>query len=392
MSRWRAAARVFWVFFQVGALAIGGPSATSGLVYNRVVTELRWLDDAAFMKVLGLVNMLPGPNALQVAIHVGHRRAGRLGFVLGGAGFMLPGALIAGVLAAVYVRYHTTPPVVSLLYATKPVIIAVTAWATVRMSRSARPRPLRVTVMVLAGVAYLLGFDETLLLATVGALAAAVAYQRRRRTPTPESDSTAAPGGRLGALGIHPLLLFGATRSGGPDLLDLVWVFAKAGALLFGGGMVLLAVLRGELVVDRGWLTEQQLLEAITLGQATPGPVLNTVTFLGYLLAGPVGAVLATVAVLLPSYLFMVVAGPLLRLIDRWPAARAALDGVILAVIGVIGGVTVQLAREAVVDPLTAGLAAAAALVLWRRPQASLWVMAGGAAAGLCHLGASLIW
>ncbi|WP_406864442.1 chromate efflux transporter [Streptomyces sp. HUAS MG47] len=369
----RAAMEVFWVFLRIGALSFGGPPAMMALVHSEIVLGRKWLEEREFLDLVGMVNILPGPNAVEAAMYVGEKRAGRAGFVLGGIAFLLPGALLAAVLGALYVRYGTTPAAEGLLYGIKPAVIAVTGWMVVRLAKSSRPRPRRLTLIVAVALAYALGVDETLLLACAGAVALAVWWWRTRAERTAERPKT------LG-------LVLAVPAGQHVDLPALAGAFLKAGALLFGGGAVLLALLRGELVVDRGWITETQLLDAITIGQVTPGPVLNTATFLGYTLGGPLGALVVSVAVVLPSFLLMTACGPILRFIRRHAWSRAVLDGVTLGSIGVLAGVMVEFIRNGIVDPLTAAVAAGAALVLWRRPKSALALVGAGAVIGLLHL------
>lgn len=371
MSTFRSALSVFWVFFRIGASAFGGPAATQGLVYSKLVADLKWIGEKDFLDLMGMVNVLPGPNAVEMAMHIGHKRAGRLGFLLGGLAFMLPGAVIAVVLAVIYVRYSATPSADALLYGVQPVVIGVTTWSTYRLAKSAKPSVFRVGVAVAAGAAYLFAsLNEVLILAACG-----LVMLVRARVAARQSTAF------LPVLGVGHL--WAAADPTGVSINRLLLVFLKAGVLLFGGGSLLLAVLHNELVVNLRWLTEAQLLEAITVGQVTPGPVLNTATFIGYLLAGVPGAVVATVAVLVPSFLLMMAAGPVLRLIRRSPDLTAVLDGVTLASIGMIGAVTVQLARSALVDVLTVVLAVGALGVLLWRPKFVLPLIACGIAVGL---------
>lgn len=223
--------------------------------------------------------------------------------------------------------------------------------------------------MVGVAGAYVLGVDELLLLAAAGLL---VLAEHLRHTALPRKPVA--------------LMLPLAAPMGQSDLASLTGVFFKAGVLLFGGGSVLLALLRGELVIDRGWITETELLDAIAVGQVTPGPVLNTATFLGYTLGGPLGALAVTIVVVLPSFLLTAAAGPLLRIIRSREWTRAVLGGITVGSIGVFGGVTVEFARTGIIDPLTAGLAGGTALILWSRPQYALILVAAGAALGLLRL------
>lgn len=378
----RAAWWVFWTFLKVGALSFGGPAATQGLVYTKAVVSLGWLAEEEFHRLLGMVNIIPGPNAVQMAMYIGHRRAGRWGFVLGGLAFVLPGTLISMALAAGYVRYGQTPPIEALLYGVKPVVIAVIAWSVFRLGRGLRPSPLRLALMAGAALLYAVGVNEVFVLALLGALMLAGPLGTRLSRLSGRGPA---------ALAVPSVLALGIRMGTGPwregvDLASLTLVFLKAGMLLFGGGTVLLAVLRTELVVGQGWLTQPQLLEAVTIGHMTPGSVLTAATFIGYLLAGWAGAVLATVAVMAPSFAMMTMAGPAMRLVERSAMVKAFLDGVTLAVVGIVAAVTVELGRDALVDPLTALMAVAGLGVLLWRPKAVLPLMLCGAAVGMVSL------
>ncbi|MGH3566001.1 MAG: chromate efflux transporter [Pseudonocardia sp.] len=385
-GRIREAATVFRVFFTVGALAFGGPAATQGLVYSKAVVQLNWISERDFLDLMGVVNLLPGPNAVEMAMHIGRMRAGRLGFLAGGLAFMLPGSVIAAFLAAAYVRYGDTPSAEAVLYGVKPVVIAVTAWAAWRLARSVGLTLPRVVAMVGALGLYLAGINETVVLLGLGVIAALVCVAReRRRTDT----KNASVGTLLGLIPGWPerATTAVADRSGiGMDQIALV--FLKAGALMFGGGTVLLAVLRTEVVVNQGWLTEAELLEAITIGQVTPGPILTTATFVGYLLAGSAGAIVATVAALIPSFALMTLARPLIVLLRRSPPTKAFLQGVTMAAVGVVAAVTIELGGDALVDPLTIVEAVLAMTVLLWRPKLALALIFAGALAGA----ATAIW
>ncbi|MBC6445944.1 chromate efflux transporter [Actinokineospora xionganensis] len=381
----REALRVFWAFFTVGALAFGGPAATQGLVYNKAVTQLKWISERDFLDLMGVVNLLPGPNAVEMAMHIGRSRAGKLGFIAGGLAFMLPGSVIAAILAAAYMRYGDTPSAEAVLYGVKPVVIAVTAWSAWRLARSVGFTVPRIAVMALALIGYLFGVNETLVLLGLGAVAAVARLLRDRRTP-PKGSAVALAGFLPGMPDRMAGFAIGRT---GVGLDQLALVFFKAGALMFGGGTVLLAVLRAEVVVEQGWLTEGELLEAITIGQITPGPILTTATFVGYLLAGSAGAVVATVASLIPSFALMTLSRPLIALLRRSPTTKAFLDGVTAAAVGVVAAVTIELAGDAIVDWVTAVEAVIAmAVMLWRPKWALAIVLAGALIGG----GAALIW
>ncbi len=382
-GRIREAATVFWAFFTVGALAFGGPAATQGLVYNKAVVQLEWISERDFLDLMGVVHLLPGPNAVEMAMHIGRARAGGLGFLAGGLAFMLPGSVVAAFLAAAYLRYGDTPSAEAVLYGVKPVVIAVTGWSAWRLARSVGLTLPRVVAMVAALGLYLAGSNETVVLLGLGVIAALVCVAREQQRTGTDTRNVSA-GSLLGLVPAWPerAATALADRSGiGVDQIALV--FLKAGALMFGGGTVLLAVLRAEVVVNQGWLTEAELLEAITIGQVTPGPILTTATFVGYLLAGPTGATVATVAALIPSFALMTLARPLIALLRRSPPTKAFLDGVTMAAVGVVAAVTIELGGDAIVDPLTTVEAVLAmAIMLWR-PKLALALIIAGALVGV---------
>jgi chromate transporter len=307
-------------------------------------------------------------------MHVGHDRAGWRGLLVAGTAFILPATLIVGGLAWAYAEFGQTPQAEALLYGIDPVIIVIVAQALLTLGRTAMTAERGVPRWLLAALAaaafglYLAGVNELLLLAggALVALAAARAGQ-----------------GRLAALAAHLPALAQAAGAAGVDLVRLGAVFLKVGALLYGGGYVLVAFLRADLVERLGWLTEAQLLDAVAIGQLTPGPLFTTATFIGYLLAGVPGAIVATVAIFLPSFAFVGLLSRVLPRLRTSPVAAALLDGVNAAAIGLMAGVALQLARVAIVDPLTAALAVAAAVVLWRTRLNSAWLIAAGAAVGL---------
>jgi len=297
-------------------------------------------------------------------MHVGSVRAGLAGLVVAGACFIAPAALIVGSLAAIYVRYGTTPEGSWVLYGIKPVIIAIVVQALWGLGRSAL-RSLPASLIAAAAlVLYLFGINELILLAAGGIIALVLLR------------GTLLPG----------LMLLGgpAAVTGAPfELPKMFLLFLKIGSVLYGSGYVLLAFLRGDFVSRLGWLTDQQLLNAVAIGQFTPGPVLTTATFVGYLLAGLPGAVLATVGIFLPGFVFVAVSHPVIPRLRRSRTAGAVLDGVNAAALGLMAGVTFQLGRAALIDVWTVLLALAGAAALWRTKVNSVWLIVGGAAAGL---------
>jgi chromate transporter len=361
------------LFVKLGTTAFGGPAAHVAMMEDEVVRRRGWLTREEFLDFLGASNLIPGPSSTELAMHVGRERRGWAGLAVAGAAFIVPAALIVGALAWAYVRFGTLPQAAGLLYGIKPVVIAVILQAVAGLGRTALKT--RALWIVAAGAALLfgLGTNELLVLAMAGLACAA--------------GQRAASGG-VRAMGIVLAWPAGAAAgaSVAPASLGAIFgVFLKIGAVLFGSGYVLVAFLRADLVERLGWLTERQLLDAVAIGQVTPGPVFTTATFIGYILAGVPGAVVATIAIFLPAFVFVAASGRLVRRIRASPTAGAALDGVNVASLALMAVVTIQLARTALVDPLTIALALASAVLLIRYRVNSAWLVLGGAAVGLAR-------
>lgn len=362
------------LFLKLGTIGFGGPAAHIALMREEVVRRRGWVDDQRFLDLVGATNLIPGPNSTELAIHLGHDRAGWRGLVTAGLCFILPAALMVLALAWAYVEYGETPAFDGFLYGVRPVVVAVIARALIGLLGTAVRGPLLAGVAAAVLLCYLVGVHELLLLAAGGV---AVLLARTGRS-------------LRAARGAHVTVLPALAAAGQPFLEDptggqltrLFLTFLKIGSVLYGSGYVIVAFLRGDFVERLGWVTETQLVDAVSIGQVTPGPVFTTATFLGYVVAGFPGAVLATVGIFLPSFLLV---GLLTRVIGHvrgraWSAAL--LDGVNAAAFALMGGVTLQLTTTALVDPLTVALGAAAVLVLWRTRVSSVWVMVAGAAVG----------
>lgn len=365
------------LFLKLGVIAFGGPAAHVAMMRDEVVRRRRWLDDARFLDLLGMTNLIPGPNSTEMAIHLGYLRAGWPGLIVGGACFILPAMLIVLAIAWAYVRYGTLPEVASALYGIKAVIIAVVAQAIWGLGRTAVKGPLLAAVGGAALALYLGGAHELVLLFGGGVVVSLARHAGR--------GATAAVGaGTLLPLAA-PAPVLAAAGAAAVSLTMLFVVFLKIGAVLYGSGYVLLAFLRNDFVNRLGWLTDRQLLEAVSVGQFTPGPVFTTATFIGYVLGGPSGAVLATIGIFLPGFVFVALSYPLLPKIrdSRW--ASAFLDGVNVAALGLMAAVTWELGRAAIVDGLTATLAALSLVALLRFKLSSVWLVLGGAAIGLAR-------
>lgn len=346
---------------------------------DEVVRRRQWLTRGEFLDLLGATQLIPGPNSTEMAIHLGHRRAGWAGLVVAGVCFILPAALIVTVIARAYIEFGRLPQAEGLLYGVKPVIIAVVLQALWGLGRSAlKTRPL-VALGILAAAASFWGGSELVILLGGGLLAVVIG---RFLSPGPASGAAPllAAGNTVPLAAVAPAAVVAIAPFG---LWPLFLFFLKVGAVLFGSGYVLLAFLRADLVDRWQWLTEAQLLDAIAVGQFTPGPVFTTATFIGYLLAGLPGATVATVGIFLPAFFFVAISGPLIPRLRRSPVAGAFLDGVNVASLALMAVVTWQLGHVALVDPLTMVLALFSALLLFGWRVNSAWLVLGGALAGL---------
>lgn len=368
---------IAWVFLKLGTIGFGGPAAHIALMEEEVVRRRAWLSHEKFLDLLGAANLIPGPNSTELAIHVGRERAGWPGLLVAGICFILPAMLIVMAVAWAYVAFGQLPQAGALLYGIKPVIIAVVAQALWGLTRSALKTRILTVLTAIAMVASLLGAPELGILFGVGAVTA-LFHWLRDRCPPPRGMSGFALA--LGPLAAAPATVAPLTPFG---LWPMFWFFMKVGSVLFGSGYVLLAFLRTDLVERFGWLTEGQLLDAVAVGQITPGPVFTTATFIGYVLGGPLGAIVATVGIFLPAFFFVAISGPLVPRLRRSPLAGAALDGIIAASLALMAAVTVQLAQTALVDPLTVSIALLSAACLIRYKVNSAWLVAAGAAIGL---------
>jgi len=360
------------VFLKLGSVSFGGPAAHIALMRHEFVERRQWLDDREVLDLVGATNLIPGPNSTEMAIHIGLRRAGWPGLVVAGACFILPAVAIVGLLAALYVRFGSLPESQALFYGVKPVVVSIVAIALWRLARSAIGSWWQAVLAVAAVVASLMNVHELTLLTVCGVLGGLVSMRGARQTVSLGAVALAVPGA------VQTGVAAGAVSSG-----TLALVFLKAGAFLFGSGYVLLAFLRADLVERLGWLTERQLLDAVSVGQFTPGPVFTTATFIGYLLEGPRGAAIATIAIFLPAFLFVALSGPLLPRIRKSRAAGGVLDGVNVGSLALMAVVTWQLGRVAVVDLATVVLAALSVIALLRLRINPAWLMAAGAAIGL---------
>ena len=368
------AGEVARLFLKLGTIAFGGPAAHIAMMDDEVVRKRGWLTRERFLDLLGATNLIPGPNSTEMAIHLGFLRAGWRGLIVAGACFILPAMIITGVLAWAYVRYGSLPEVFWLLYGVKPVIIAIVVQALWGFALKAVKGPITGAVGVAVVALSFLGWDEVLLL-FVGGVATMLAT-RAGQKGAPAAAALTVTGVMLGT-GAP------ATAHAPVTLWALTGFFLKVGSVLYGSGYVLLAFLRSDLIQRWGWLTDQQLMDAIAVGQFTPGPVFTTATFIGYLVAGVPGALLATLGIFLPSFIFVAASSPLIPRIRRSAWAGSFLDGVNVASLALMAVVTWQLGRAALVDWVTVSLALVATVLVFRLWINSAWLVLGGGLLGL---------
>jgi chromate transporter len=365
---------------KLGFTAFGGPAAHIAMLRDETVVRRRWTSEQHFVDMLGVTNLIPGPNSTEMVIHTGYEQAGWRGLIVAGTLFILPAAGIVLVFAWLYVRYGTTTDGQWLLYGIKPVIIAVVAQALWNLGRTTIKSVLLAAVGGAVLALYLLGFNELVLLFGGGLFVMLIQRLGGWRGRS-----------RSGLFGLLPLAAvklpaLAAVVAGAAEPYSagrLFLTFLKIGSVLYGSGYVLLAFLRNDFVVRFGWLTDTQLLDAVAVGQFTPGPVFTTATFVGYLVGGFPGAALATIGIFLPAFVLVAAVNPLVPRLRRSPSLASLLDGVNVAAIGLMAAVTWTLGRAAIVDWLTALLAVAAAVLLIRYRINSAWLVLGGSAIGL---------
>ena len=371
-------------FLRLGVTAFGGPAAHIAMMEDDLVRRRRWLTRDKFLDLFGASNLIPGPSSSELAIHIGYLCAGWPGLLAAGFCFILPAACIVGVLAWAYVTFARLPAVSAILYGVKPVVIALILQALYGLSRTAIKSKFLAAVALASLVLAAVSLRPLLLLVIAGLLATLPEIRIRiaqtsasavtlLRSAAPQLKIFGGTGVGVGAVGVATPFSFAS----------LFLVFLKIGAVVFGSGYVLLAFLRADLVVHRGWLTDSQLIDAVAIGQITPGPVFTTATFIGYLLGGTKGAALATLGIFLPAFLLVAASGPLVPHIRKSKLAGSFLDGVIVASLALMAVVAWQLGRASLVDAVTIVLALASLVALLRFRLNSAWLVLTGAAAGL---------
>ncbi len=361
---------VILLFLKLGVTGFGGPAAHIAMMHEETVTRRKWFTEQEFLDLVGATNLIPGPNSTEMTIHIGFLRAGWPGLIAGGVCFILPAMLIVLALAGLYVRYGTLPQAAWLMYGVKPVIIAIIVQALWNLGKKAIKTPLSAAVGGMVVVLYFFGVNEIALLLVGGVTMMLILNAKRLNWRN----------------GVGMFLPFGAgviAQAMIPFSIPLMFfTFLKIGSVLYGSGYVLLAFLRADFVVRFGWLTDQQLIDAIAIGQVTPGPVFTTATFIGYVLGGLPGALLATLGIFLPSFIFVALSNPLIPRMRNSVWVSGMLDGVNVASLGLMAVVTGQLGRASLVDPLTMSVAVVSLFLLVRFKLNSTWLIAGGSLVG----------
>jgi chromate transporter len=364
------------LFFKIGAIGFGGPAALIALIQEEVVKRRKWMSGEHFLDLVGATNMIPGPNATEMAIHCGYHRAGWLGLIVSGICFIIPAAVISGIFAWFYAKYHTLPAAESFIYGIKPAVLVVIAGAVYELGRKALKNWLLAVIGMVVIAASLFGMNEVTVIFAggfVGMIAIRFAQGWRIRNGL-----------------FLPLIASGgfAAQSAGVvfgnlTLTNLFLVFLKVGAVLFGSGYVLVAYLDGDLVTRLGWMTKSELLDAIAVGQFTPGPVLSAATFIGYQLLGVRGAILATAGVFLPSFIFVAILNPVIPKLRQSKWASAFLDAINISAVGLMAAVAIKIGGSVLVDWKTILIALTSfAVVFGFRKINSAFIVLGGAVLG----------
>jgi chromate transporter len=394
------------VFLTFGFTAFGGPAAHIAMMRRELVERRHWVSEERFLNLLGLANVIPGPSSTELAIYLGYERAGWVGLLVSGSMFILPAVLIVLLLAWMYTAFGTLPQLGWAFYGVKPVIIAIILQALIGLSRTAIKTPLLGVTGIAAFCLYLLTGNPILIIFGTGLVVMLLLNGQRllkERKDTPRG-STDPRGAHLGLVlvvwsdkahvvqrtlrGVLAWIVILSAPAIG--LLPIFLTFLKIGAVTYGSGYTLLAFLHSDMVTNTHWVTDQQLIDAVAVGQFTPGPVFTTATFLGYIMAGVPGALVATVGIFLPSFVLVALIYPFEGRIRQSPWLSRFLDGVNVAALALIAGVLVLLSRAALVDLFTILLAGVSLVILLRFKINSAWLVLGGAFVGtavhLVHL------
>lgn len=361
------------LFLKLGCIGFGGPAATIAMMDDEVVSRRRWLSREHFLDLVGATNLIPGPNSTEMAMHVGYERRGFAGLAAAGVSFILPAALITGVLGWLYAEYGALPELEPFLLGIKPAVIAIILAALWRLGKTALKNAALVPIGVGVAGALVLGVDEIIALLGGGLLG--IVWLRALELRTAHAH-----------VGLVGLAAFGGAAMQNPGQEVSLWklslFFLKVGCVLYGSGYVLIAFLEGDLVETYGWLTRQQLLDAVAIGQVTPGPVLTTATFIGVFLAGLPGGALATLAIFFPSFVFVAILNPLIPKLRGSPVMASFLDAINVSALALMLVVTFRLGVAVLTSWPPWVIFAAAAVLVFRFRLNAATVVVGGAALG----------
>jgi chromate transporter len=371
-------------FLKLGTIAFGGPASHLAMMEEEFVHRRQWITQAEFLDRLATANLIPGPSSTEVAIFIGQMKRGWRGLVVAGACFIIPAALMVTVIAWAYVRYGSLPHVQGILYGIKPVVVAVIVQALGKLSRTGLRTPLLAVIAVIAAMLSAIGISPIGVLIVAGLLSVA-ARGMKGRLLSAGFLSAVAPG--LASSSVPRLLgtitaMFAVAAAFPVSLSRLFLSFLKIGSVVFGSGYVLLAFLRTEFVEHLHWLTDQQLLDAVAVGQFTPGPVFTTATFIGYVVAGWAGAMVATIGIFLPGFVLVWLSGPLIPKLRGSPVFSVALDGVVAGSLALMAVVTWQLGKASLVDWPTLAIFALGLILLLRLKVNSAWLIVGAGIVG----------
>jgi len=372
------------VFLKLGTIAFGGPAAHLAMMEEEFVRRRRWITHTEFLDRLATANLIPGPSSTEVAIFVGQLKRGWRGLIVAGCCFIIPAAIMVSAIAWAYVRFGSLPKAEGVLSAIKPAVVAIVIQALGKLGRTGVRTALLAVIAVLAAVLNLSGVSPVLVLVLAGGLSAAVLAMKGRLLSAVGFLTIA---GMQKSLGLPKVvaaaMAVAAVGAAFPvGLARLFLSFLKIGSVVFGSGYVLLAFLQTEFVERLHWLTDKQLIDAVAVGQFTPGPVFTTATFIGYVVAGWAGAAVATIGVFLPGFVLVAVSGPLIPRLRRSAVASAALDGVVAGSLALMAVVAVQLAKVSIVDWATLAVFGLSLIALLLFRVNSAWVVAAAAVAG----------
>lgn len=345
------------VFLKLGTLAFGGPAAHIAMMDEEIIKKRKWITRDKFMDLIGATNLIPGPNSTELAIHLGFERGGPLGLLIGGTAFILPAMAIVLLFAYIYVEFGDIPQVGSILYGMKPVIMVVILQALYRLGKSVIKNKLYFIIGIFTIGIYILGLGEIPLLFLAGLIMMIIQNKDKIKKKF---------------FSISPL-----------PLIIIFLTFLKIGSVLYGSGYVLLAFLEAEFVDKLGILTNQQLIDSIAVGQFTPGPVFTTVTFIGYLLRGFPGAILATIGVFIPSFLLVWILNPIVARLRKSSWMSGILDGVNIGALSLMAVVSLKLGLSSLSDPLTIGIFILSLFALIKLKMNSPLVIISGGVIGL---------